>query len=174
MAAPVASDLGGPRGVGHLRRVTALDFAAPGTGPVAGDDPRDMRPAWWQVSKEPLDRLDVGERSATAGAAGERDFGLLIDLGGQGAIGAGMPRRAPRAFLAVLGDFGPFRAREGGGLARGSASGPVELLLKLLAILPELANGLLQGGDPGARRLVLLTQSLRGRRRLRSHDPPLW
>ena len=97
---------------------------------------------------------------------------MLVDVVGDLTAGARVALAAARPLLLIGGNLEPLAAAERGGLASCGADLLVELRLEFLPLLLELADRLLQCGDPSAQLLVFLLQSLEGHPLGGSHGAP--
>ena len=120
---------------------------AGGTAAAVRDQAGDAGPDRGDLLDELLDRFDRGDRGAAVGTARQRHLGVFVDVVGDGPAGPGMAVRAAGRLPGAIGDLPGVTPAERGRLACRGPGLLVELLLEPLVLVPEVADGLLQGGD---------------------------
>ena len=124
-----------------------MHLAAGGAAAPVRDQARDVRPDRGDLLDELLDRLHRGHRPAAVRAARQGDLGVLIDVVGDGPVDPRVAGRPTGPLLGAVGDLLGLAPPERGRLAGRGPRLLVELLLELSVLVPEVADGLLQGGD---------------------------
>src|SRR5262249_10944202 len=105
-----------------------------------------------------------GRHWPTAAWAARQGYnGLFVDVVRGGPVHAGMAGRSPGPLLGAIGELLGLASPERGRLTRRGPRLLVELLLQLSVPFPEVADGLLQGGDLGTQLPVLLAELFESR-----------